>query len=654
MEKIDGALSILPVCVAGRQTDRRSVRIVSTYRSNSITRSLLMLLNSSTGTTGAMSRYYRQGVLLVTVAVASAGAFVPADAIVSSGSGGRRRFPWDCRGGGGRRIPVANDGSSEDASPSESIHLQLRSPAMMASMRNSNNEEDGGDKAKFDGDVPESESEKEPEDGPTLIKFRTYHVAASLVPDADGAATIFSLGMPLRKFKLFIHSNTGIRVADIDEEQIVTEDVDLKDSAVRKRMRDLWHSGANIITDRTEFLAVYESESEHESGGRVESDAVNAADEQSSTSSVTINRQRGDFADLLSMYAERLVGIIEDEKDEDAASAEKASRIQKMMLRNMTEVSVMERNLKDGVSGGLLGYLRREYGEAETDGLLAENLLASGTTKEEKYAQLQHFLDWFRDRFPYYYDRCSHCGASAKDDGYLDPSCRATSDDDNGESKDNSDSTDEDCSTVKNEKDQEDDEKDDGTTFLGYVYPNEKERRGKAGRTEVYSCHKCGAISRFPRYNSASSVLRSQRGRCGEYSMLILRLFRALGHEARWVVDWSDHVWAEIRLFDDWIHVDPCEAAIDNPLLYESWGKTQTYIVAFHPSLDSSQADRCIEDVTATYTSDNTTVIGERREDPAELIETSLVDTRKALQTKLRDVLCSVTDTYEVDLARSR
>jgi hypothetical protein len=349
------------------------------------------------------------------------------------------------------------------------------------------------------------------------------------------------------------------------------------------------------------------------------------------------------------MYAERLVGIIEDEKDEDAASAEKASRIQKMMLRNMTEASVMERNLKDGVSGGLLGYLRREYGEAETDGLLAENLLASGTTKEEKYAQLQHFLDWFRDRFPYYYDRCSHCGASAKDDGYLDPSCRATSDDDNGESKDNSDSTDEDCSTVSNEKDQEDDEKDDGTTFLGYVYPNEKERRGKAGRTEIYCCHKCGAISRFPRYNSASSVLRSQRGRCGEYSMLILRFFRALGHEARWVVDWSDHVWAEIRLFDDWIHVDPCEAVIDNPLLYESWGKTQTYIVAFHPSLDSSQADRCIEDVTAIYTSDNTTVIGERREDPAELIETSLVDTRKALQTKLREVC---TDTYEVGIPR--
>ena len=609
-----------------------------------------------------MSRYYRQGVLLVTVAVASAGAFVPADAIISSGSGGRRRFPWDCRGGGGRRIhvPVAstasagevdqdrlssveNDGSSEDASPSESVHLQLRSPAMMASMRNSNNEEDsGGDKAEIDGDVPESESGKEPEDGPKLTKFRTYRVPASFVADIDGAATIFSLGMPLRKFKLFIHSNTGIKVADIDEEQIVTEDVDLKDSAVRKRMRDLWHSGANIITDRTEFLAVYESESEH-------SDAVNLADEQSSTSSVTINRQRGDFADLLSMYAERLVGIIEDEKDEDAASTEKASRIQKMMLRNMTEASVMERNLNDGVSGGLLGYLRREYGEAETDGLLAENLLASGTTKEENYAQLQHFLDWFRDRFPYYYDRCSHCGASAKDDGYLDPSCRATSDDDNGESKDNSDSTDEDCSAVSNEKDQEEDEKDDGTTFLGYVYPNEKERRGKAGRTEIYCCHKCGAISRFPRYNSASSVLRSQRGRCGEYSMLILRFFRALGHEARWVVDWSDHVWAEIRLFDDWIHVDPCEAAIDNPLLYESWGKTQTYIVAFHPSLDSSQADRCIEDVTAIYTSDNTTVIGERREDPAELIETSLVDTRKALQTKLREVLCSVTDTYEVD-----
>ena len=626
------------------------------------------------------SRYHRSVVLFVAVAVVSAGAFVPATAVVSGGGGARRgRFPWDCRGRGrggeqqqqqqhvrtsgiirprprGTDATAASEGVGQDASSSqeagastnngsassdiESVHLQLKSPAMMASMRDgdNNNVDNSGDGKETDGD--ELQSEEQPEDRPKLTKFRTYRCTGASPSGGDNdAVMMYSLGLPLRKFKLFIRANTGTNVSDIDEKQIMTEDIDLKDSAVRKRMRDLWQSsGANIITDRTEFLAVYESER-----NGMNNEDSGSADEISSAQ-LSLNRQRGDFADLLSMYADRLVGIIVDELDEEEASAKKARQVQKMMQRNMTEAIEMERNLKGGVSGGLVGYLQREYGDAETDALMADNLLASGTTKDEQFAILQKFLDWFRQRFPYYYDRCGTCGASAKDDNYLDPSCRATSEGEGcGEEGTGEDDSNEasDCPSATYGKNQEenDDEKDDGTTFLGYVYPNEKERRGKAGRTEVYCCHKCGAISRFPRYNSASSVLRSRVGRCGEYSMLILRFFRALGYEARWVVDWSDHVWAEIRVSDDWIHVDPCEAAIDNPLLYESWGKKQTHIVAFHPSIDSSHADNCIEDVTTAYTSDNTTAINERREDAAELIETSLFDTRKALQAKLRDVL---------------
>ena len=601
------------------------------------------------------SQYHRHIVLFVAVAVVSAGAFVPATAVVSASGGGGRsgRFPWDCRdrtsgiirprprgtdattalGEVGQDAPSSKetDASTNSGSASskiESVHLQLKSPAMMASMRNgddNNNNNNNGDGEETDRD--KLQSDKEPEDGPKLIKFRTYRSA----PSDDDAVIMYSLGLPLRKFKLFIHANTGTNVTDICDKQIATEDVDLRDSAVRERMRNLWQSGANIITDRTEFLAVYESE---RNGADDEEDTYDSLGRASSAPS-SPKRQRGDFADLLSMYVDRLVGIIVDEQDEEQAAAEKARQIQKMMQRNMTEAAEMERNLKDGVSGGLVGYLKREYGEVETDALVADNLLASGRTKEEQYATMQKFLDWFRQRFPYYYDRCGNCGASAKEDNYLDPSCRAPSEDE-GRGENEGTSQDDSNETLDCPKDA----KDDGTTFLGYVYPDEQERQGKAGRTEVYCCHKCGAISRFPRYNSASSVLRSRVGRCGEYSMLILRFFRALGYEARWVVDWSDHVWAEIRMCSgDWIHVDPCEAAIDNPLLYESWGKKQTHIVAFHPSIDSSHAGSCIEDVTTMYTSDNTTAIEERREDPAELIETSLVDTRKALQTKLRDVL---------------
>ena len=67
----------------------------------------------------------------------------------------------------------------------------------------------------------------------------------------------------------------------------------------------------------------------------------------------------------------------------------------------------------------------------------------------------------------------------------------------------------------------------------------------------------------------------------------------------------------EVRVADRWVHVDPCEAAVDEPLLYESWGKNQTYILAF--SRDG------IVDVTDTYTSNMTAAVERRSNTPAEL-----------------------------------
>ena len=98
-----------------------------------------------------------------------------------------------------------------------------------------------------------------------------------------------------------------------------------------------------------------------------------------------------------------------------------------------------------------------------------------------------------------------------------------------------------DCS----DEDDEDDD-DDQSTFLGYIYTDEYEAVGKASRTELYHCHKCRSFTRFPRYNSAFDIIQSRRGRCGEYSLLLYRFLRALNHDARWVVDWADHVWAEV------------------------------------------------------------------------------------------------------------
>ena len=45
---------------------------------------------------------------------------------------------------------------------------------------------------------------------------------------------------------------------------------------------------------------------------------------------------------------------------------------------------------------------------------------------------------------------------------------------------------------------------------------------------------------------------------------------------------------------NSWIHVDPCEAAVDENFLYESWGKSQNYIVSFSKSE--------VIDITEKYT----------------------------------------------------
>jgi hypothetical protein len=192
----------------------------------------------------------------------------------------------------------------------------------------------------------------------------------------------------------------------------------------------------------------------------------------------------------------------------------------------------------------------------------------------------------------------------------------------------------------ESEEDDDGEEPSEYQTFIGYIYPSDDELEGKASRTELYHCHDCREYTRFPRYNSARHVLESRRGRCGEYSMLLYRFLRALGHPSRWVVDWSDHVWAEVLLGGRWVHLDPCEAAVDQNLLYQDWGKKQTYILGFaaphdeHLLMDGAPTP-LVEDITATYTSDSWEVICQRRDESETEIQTSIRRAIVELQKKL-------------------
>ena len=131
--------------------------------------------------------------------------------------------------------------------------------------------------------------------------------------------------------------------------------------------------------------------------------------------------------------------------------------------------------------------------------------------------------------------------------------------------------------------------------------PTPEEMSDGAGRVELYKCTKCSIDNiRFPRFHSKpETLLRTRRGRCGEWANCFVLCCRALGFDTRHVLDWTDHVWAEVwsEAESCWLHVDPGET-MDKPLVYEAgWGKKLTYVIAF--SKDE------VQDVTWRYSKDH-------------------------------------------------
>ncbi|XP_074650737.1 peptide-N(4)-(N-acetyl-beta-glucosaminyl)asparagine amidase-like [Tubulanus polymorphus] len=163
------------------------------------------------------------------------------------------------------------------------------------------------------------------------------------------------------------------------------------------------------------------------------------------------------------------------------------------------------------------------------------------------------------------------------------------------------------------------------TEARGMTDPTDEDRLWGASRVENYFCSNCREYERFARYNHPGRLLETRRGRCGEWANCFTLCCRALNLEARYVLDWTDHVWTEVysESFGRWLHCDPCENTCDKPLTYEvGWGKKLTYVIAF--------SNEDIQDVTPRYTVDQTAVLS-RRDDCR---EDWLIDTIFKLRSK--------------------
>ena len=147
-----------------------------------------------------------------------------------------------------------------------------------------------------------------------------------------------------------------------------------------------------------------------------------------------------------------------------------------------------------------------------------------------------------------------------------------------------------------------------------------------ARRTEIYLCLKCNFPVRFPRYNQVMKLLETRNGRCGEWANCFTGLCKSLGHDARFILDWTDHVWTEVYIEAEsrWVHMDPCEKAYDAPKMYErGWGKKLTYVMAI--------TGKEVVDVTPRYIVNQIGNRWRRTEVPEQWLADMLVGVRKRL-----------------------
>uniref|UniRef100_A0A8C6H8L5 Peptide-N(4)-(N-acetyl-beta-glucosaminyl)asparagine amidase n=1 Tax=Mus spicilegus TaxID=10103 RepID=A0A8C6H8L5_MUSSI len=164
------------------------------------------------------------------------------------------------------------------------------------------------------------------------------------------------------------------------------------------------------------------------------------------------------------------------------------------------------------------------------------------------------------------------------------------------------------------------------------LLPNDDELKWGAKNVENHYCDACQLSNRFPRYNNPEKLLETRCGRCGEWANCFTLCCRALGFEARYVWDYTDHVWTEVYSPSQqrWLHCDACEDVCDKPLLYEiGWGKKLSYIIAF--SKDE------VVDVTWRYSCKHDEVMSRRTKVKEELLRETINGLNKQRQLSLSE-----------------
>lgn len=259
---------------------------------------------------------------------------------------------------------------------------------------------------------------------------------------------------------------------------------------------------------------------------------------------------------MLNGYKRELLAIVsEDNKYESVEN----NFLKKMMLTSMSVLSFEDKNLQNKALENLTSEDIEMYSKVYTDD--------SDLFHHEK--MMLKLMVWFKESFFKWFNK---------------PTCQV-------------------CSS--------------STTFkeINHDIPDKNVRYA-----EIYECENCHSITKFIRYGICEQLLTTRIGRCGEWANCFTLFCRALGWEARLVVDITDHVWTEVWSYkqERWVHCDPCETALDKPLLYEKgWGKKLSYIIAY--------SNEEVQDVTWRYTEQSNDVLKRRTLCPeSELLNTVL------------------------------